>query len=262
MPLEPLTALIVDDEFHARENLQMMLGEFCPQIKVVDTASNIVEAREKILNLQPQILFLDIRMPSGSEGFGLLDSLPEKNFQVVFVTAFKHFALKAFNANAIHYILKPIDIEDLMQAVEKICDYFDSFQSDKQNLVHYLESVKSLSEAIKNAQRQNRLTLYHSKGFKIVSVNEIVRLEAEGNCTSLFFANGQKYLDTKTLKIFEETLDTDIFMRVHKSHIINFDYLREYSNIDGGMAIMHDGFHIPISRARLPEFLEKAKNIR
>lgn len=262
MPLEPLTALIVDDEFHARENLQMMLGEFCPQIKVIDTASNIVEAREKILRLHPQILFLDIRMPSGSEGFDLLDSLPEKKFQVVFVTAFKHFALKAFNANAIHYILKPIDIEDLMQAVEKISDYFDAFQSDSKNLDHYLDSVKSLSNAIKNSQRQTRLTLYHSKGFRIVSIQEIIRLEAEGNCTCLYFSNGQKYLDTKTLKVFEDTLDPEIFMRVHKSHMINFDFLREYSNIDGGMAIMHDGFQVPISRARLPEFLQKAKNIR
>ncbi|MDZ4751443.1 MAG: response regulator [Flavobacteriales bacterium] len=261
MPTSPLTAIIVDDEFHARENLQMMLAEFCPQIQVIDSAANIVDAREKIIDKKPQVLFLDIRMPSGSEGFDLLDSLPDKTFQVVFVTAFKHFALKAFNANAIHYILKPIDLEDLIQAVEKIGEYFDSFQSDEQNLEHYLNSVKSLSEAIKNSQRQSRITLYHQKGFRIVNTSEIIRLEGEGNCTSLHFSGGQKYLDTKTLKIFEETLDSDVFMRVHKSHIINFDHLREYSSVDGGMAIMDDGFHIPISRARLPEFLKKAKDI-
>ena len=115
-----LNALIVDDEELARKNLQMLLEEYCEDVEVIGQAGTIKDAKEKIETLKPDVVFLDIRMPSGSEGFDLLESIEERNFMVVFVTAFKDYALRAFNANAIHYVLKPVDIEDLQQAVEKV----------------------------------------------------------------------------------------------------------------------------------------------
>lgn len=255
-----LSALIVDDEFHARENLHMLLDEFCPSIQVVDTAGNITEAREKILRLKPQVVFLDIRMPSGAEGFDLLESLPEKNFQVVFVTAFKDYAIKAFNANAIHYILKPIDIDDLLIAVQKLQDYHGTFLENKSSFDQYIDSVHELTSLVKTQGKPRRITLYHSKGFRVVDSKDIVRLEADGNCTDIYFADGSKYLDTKTLKTFEETLDEDSFFRIHKSHLINLEHLREYLNTDGGQVVMNDGSMVPVARNRLTEFLARIKS--
>ena len=117
-----LKAIIVDDEELARKNLAMLLEEYCPQVEIIGDADNIVTAEEKITSLQPDVVFLDIRMPSGAEGFELLEKIENRNFLVVFVTAFKDYALRAFNANAIHYVLKPIDVDDLTQAMEKVLE--------------------------------------------------------------------------------------------------------------------------------------------
>jgi two-component system LytT family response regulator len=117
-----------------------------------------------------------------------------------------------------------------------------------------------LTSLVKTQGKPSRITLYHSKGFRIVDPKDIVRLEADGNCTMIFFADGNKYLDTKTLKTFEETLDEDKFFRVHKSHLINLDHLREYLNSDGGQVVMKDGTLVPVARGRLAEFLAKIKS--
>lgn len=254
-----LSALIVDDEFHARENLRMLLNEFCPDVQVVDTAGGVGEARQKIISLKPQVVFLDIRMPSGTEGFELLDSLNDKNFMVVFVTAFKDYAIRAFNANAINYILKPVDIEELQNAVKRLVEYRESFTENQANFSSYLQSINELSELIRNHKKPQRITLYHTRGFRIVNEEDIVRLEADNNCTMLYFSDGTKYLDTKTLKVFEELLPEDDFLRIHKSHIVNLNYVREYLSQDGGLVALRDGYHVPISRNKLSEFLARIK---
>ncbi|MCB0761171.1 MAG: response regulator transcription factor [Flavobacteriales bacterium] len=250
-----LTAVLVDDEQLARENLRMLLEDFCPEIEVIGTAGGVREALEVIRQKQPQVVFLDIRMPSGAEGFDLLDQLPDKNFQVVFVTAFKDYAIQALNANAIHYLLKPIDIEDLQNAVAKLVEYQGAFKESESNLNTYLQSVAELTRTMQNPTQPTRLTLYHSKGFKIVPVDEIIRLEADGGCTAFYFADGTRYLDTKNLKTYEDLLDPAKFLRIHKSYMINLQYLREYSSHDGHFAIMSDRSSVPVARARLSEFL-------
>jgi len=114
----PLRSIIVDDEEFARENLKILIEENCPEIQVVDMAASVKEAQALVQKVSPQVIFLDIRMPSGAEGFELLESLPAKKFQVVFVTAYKEYAIKAFNANAVHYLLKPIDIDELKKQLK------------------------------------------------------------------------------------------------------------------------------------------------
>jgi two-component system, LytTR family, response regulator len=257
--LLPLSALIVDDENHARENLKMLLEDYCPEVKVVGTAGTVNEARQKILDLKPRVVFLDIRMPSGAEGFELLQSLDNKDFQVVFVTAFKDYAIQALNANAIHYILKPIDIEDLEFAVNKLVEYAESFSGDERQFAQYQDSVEHLAETIATDSSPKRLTLYHNKGFKIVETKNIVRLEADGNCTAFLFDDGSKYLDTKTLKIYDEILQEPQFLRIHKSHLINLACLKEYLNQEGHMAIMVNNDRVPIARNRLSHFLSSVR---
>lgn len=255
-----LRSLIVDDETHARENLQMLIEEFCPELEVIAQASNIKEAKIKIDELNPEVVFLDIRMPSGSEGFDLIEQIESPQFQVVFVTAFKDYAVKAFQANAAHYILKPIDIEDLKNAAVKLQEYQGRFNTDNADFVTYVDAVKQVPSSLSN-DPLSRITLFHSKGFKMVKVNEIVRLEAENNCTKLFFENGEKYLDTKTLKVFDDLLANNQFCRVHKSHLIHLEHLKEYINHEGNFALMSNGDQIPIARSRLSNFLSKAKRL-
>ena len=256
-----LTAVIVDDEIMARENLRMMLEEYCPEINVLDGAENIVEAKEKILKLKPDVIFLDIRMPSGSEGFELLESIENKDFQVVFVTAFKDYAIQALNANAIHYILKPIDIDDLQTAVQKLVDYHELISNNSENEKIYKESVSNLTDQMLRNSEQKRITLYHSKGFHIVDIQDILRLEASGNYTVFHFQNGKKYTDSKTLKFYDEILSQLGFFRIHKSHLINLSYLREYISKDGHSARMSNEDLVPISRNRLSSFLTEVKKL-
>lgn len=256
-----LRALIVDDEFHARENLRMLIEEFCPELEVVGMADGPNQAKKQIADLNPDVLFLDIRMPSGAEGFDLIEVIENPKFQVVFVTAFKDYAIRAFQTNAVHYILKPIDIDDLLSATKKLLEYAQFFNQDKSAFDTYFEGVKRVPNSANESQTSTpeRLTLFHAKGFRIAKTKEIVRLEAAGNCTLIHFVDGSTYIDTKTLKTFEELLGSQDFCRVHKSHIIQFKHLVAYDNQDGSSAEMSNGDHVPIARARLQHFLKRAK---
>lgn len=255
-----LKALLVDDEEFARKNLQLLLEEFCPDVEVVGEASGKLSAIEKINELQPDVLFLDIRMPSGSEGFELLDEIENKNILVVFVTAFKDFAIRAFNANAVYYLLKPIDIDELRLAVEKLVESKKLFSENPENFQVYFRSLKNLSDTFLRNKPNNRIAISHTKGLKIVEDNTIVHLEASGNCTMLHFVDGSRYLDTRTLKIYENILDDTKFCRVHKSHIINLSLMTDYLNEDGHFAVLKGGNRIPIARNRVTEFVRMLKS--
>jgi len=258
--LHKIKALVIDDESHARENLKLLITEFCKDLEVVGEACEKIEAIEVIKKTNPDVIFLDIRMPSGAEGFELLDAIPNKTFQVIFVTAFKDYAIKAFNANAIHYILKPVDIDELISAVEKTKANKTVIEASSEQNADYFKRLEQLTANL-SASKSSKITINHSKGIKIIEDSTIVRLHAEGNCSKLFFTDESTYLDTRTLKIYENLLDTSKFFRVHKSDIINLDFLSEYSNQDGNFAIMNNGDAISISRSKVNGFIERIKNI-
>jgi two-component system LytT family response regulator len=255
------TALIIDDEELARENLSMLISEFCPEIEVIGTSGNIIDAKQKIESLQPKIIFLDIRMPSGSEGFDLLDSIENKNFHVIFVTAFKDYAIKAFNANAIHYVLKPVDIEDLRAAVLKAVDAIQLADKNPEVYTDYLTTLKNLSNSLTSNIKSNKITISHAKGIKIIEDDTILYIEADSNCSVLYFMDGTKYLDTRTLGLYEEMLNPEKFFRIHKSIIINLNHLSEYVNEDGYFAVLKNGQRLPVARTRVQDFLAKIKSI-
>jgi two-component system LytT family response regulator len=255
-----LRTLIVDDEAPARENLKLLLLDHCPEIDVVGVADSVKTAQKLIRELSPQVLFLDICMPSGTEGFDLLDSLPEKNFQVVFVTAFKDYALRAFHANAIHYILKPIDIDDLKTAVKKVVVNQESFRDNHESLTSYIKSLENLTKSMNTALPSQRITINHAKGFKIVDPSDIMYLEGEGNYTKIYFSDGSLYIDTRSLGVYEDILDPKKFFRVHKSHIVNVLCVKEFLNDEGSFVIMKNGTRLVISRLRLAGFLELFRN--
>lgn len=254
-----LRALVVDDEEFARKNLTMLLEEYCPEVEVIGEASRKDQAKAIIESSSPDVVFLDIRMPSGAEGFELLEEIENKDFLVVFVTAFKDYAIRAFNASAVYYLLKPIDIEELKLAVDKLMDTKKVYQEDPENYNTYFDSLKELSHNLLNNKQSNRIAISHTKGLKIVDDNTITHLEANGNCTMIYFEDGTRYLDTRTLKVYENLLNPEKFCRVHKSHIINLDRLLEYVNEDGHFAVLKGGIRVPVARNRVTEFVKMLK---
>lgn len=254
-----LRAIVVDDEEFARKNLVMLLEEYCPDIEVIGEASRKSQAKAIIESSKPDVVFLDIRMPSGAEGFELLDELEEKDFLVVFVTAFKDYAVRAFNASAVYYLLKPIDVEELQTAVEKLVETKKIFTDEPQNFNTYFSSLKNLSDTLLRNKPSNRIAISHTKGLKIVEDDSISHLEASGNCTTIYFKDGSRYLDTRTLKTYEMILDPSKFFRIHKSHIINLDMLSEYINEDGHFVVLKNSQRIPVARNRVTEFIKMLK---
>ena len=256
-----ITAIIVDDEELARENLQMLLEEFCPEVEVIGKGENVEQARELIIERKPEAVFLDIRMPSGEEGLELLEDARLRNFQIVFVTAFKEHAIKAFNINSIHYILKPIDIDDLKEAVVKLLNYKELFLKDNSNLESYIESLKNLSETIHYQNESTKITVAHSRGIKIIDDNTILYLEGDGNCTNIHFTDGTSFFDTRTLKVYDDILNRNKFYRIHKKHIINLDCLTDYISDDGNFAQLQNGVKLPVARARIADFVRTLKSL-
>jgi len=254
-----LRALVVDDEEFARKNLIMLLDEFCPEIEVIGEASRKDQAKAIIESSKPDVVFLDIRMPSGAEGFELLDEVEEKDFLVVFVTAFKDYAIRAFNASAVYYLLKPIDIEELQQSVSRLVETKRIYAENPENFDTYYSSLKNLSDSLLRNKPNNRIAISHTKGLKIVEDDAILHLEASGNCTTIYFKDGTRYLDTRTLKTYESLLDPLKFSRIHKSHIINLTSLTEYLNEDGHFAVLKGGLRIPVARNRVTEFVKMLK---
>jgi two-component system LytT family response regulator len=255
-----LRALVVDDEEFARKNLTMLLEEYCPEVEVIGEASRKDQAKAIIESSNPDVVFLDIRMPSGAEGFELLEEIENKDFLVVFVTAFKDYAIRAFNASAIYYLLKPIDIEELQSAVAKVTETRQTFSEQPESYTTYFDSLQELSHNLLNNKQSNRIAISHTKGLKLVDDETITHLEASGNCTTIYFKDGTRYLDTRTLKIYENLLNPLKFSRIHKSHIINLDLMREYVNDDGHFAVLEGGIRVPIARNRVTEFVKMLKH--
>ena len=248
-----ITTIIIDDEQNARENLKLILEDFCPEINVVAEAGSAEEARALITKHEPNLLFLDINMPN-EDGFELLDSIENKNFSVIFITAHNQFALKALKAGAIDYIEKPIDIEDLQAAVAKI-----STEDQSGGNVDY-NMIKTLLNEYKNDSKSDIIAVPTLSGYEIIKAEDIVHLEADESYTRIFLVDGKKCTSSMTIARYEKVLDTNTFFRVHKSHIINTrHHLKEFNRHEGNVAIMDTGEAIPVARRKLSGFISAIK---
>lgn len=249
-----LKALLVDDEVNNLESLQFLLHNDCEGVKVVAKAINAREAREWLAHHTVDVIFLDINMP-GENGFQFLSSLASQDFKIVFVTAYNEYALQAIRASALDYILKPVSIEELQNAVEKVKRSVNSPVAAEQNqqlLAHFLQTVNK-----KNLPK--KIALPQLGGISFIEVDDMVSLQADSNYTIIHMNNMQKLVISKTLKEFEELLDQTQFSRIHKSYIVNLRCIKEYSTTDGGIVKMTDGNQWSISRRQLDSFLEKMK---
>ncbi|MEM7161904.1 MAG: LytTR family DNA-binding domain-containing protein [Bacteroidota bacterium] len=244
-----IKTIIVDDEFHCRENLLQIIEEFVPNVDVVGMAKNANEARELISRESPELVFLDIKMPQES-GFELLESLPEKNFSVIFTTAHNEYGIEAIKAQAVDYLEKPIMIEDLKTAVERV-----HIKDEKA-----IPDWKSLLQEI-NQKESEKVSIPTKDGFIYVDKNEIIHLEASDSYTFIYLTNNRKHLSSKNIKVFEKQLGDESFYRIHKSHIINVrHHLKEFSRSDGNMVLLSEGRTAPVSRRKLSDFLGRVNS--
>ncbi|MBK8611379.1 MAG: response regulator transcription factor [Chitinophagaceae bacterium] len=250
----PIQALLVDDEQNNLENLKYLLEHDCTNIEVAGMAQNGAKAREWLKQNKADVIFLDISMPVET-GFEMLEKLPEHNFRVIFVTAHNEFAMQAIKASAVDYLLKPVNITELQQAVNKLHNsvHNDQFLLQNQQLINHL--VKNFTPG----QNMVKIALPQLGSISFLDVNEIISLQADSNYTIIHKQDMQKTVVTKTLKDFEDILDADHFVRIHKSHMVNLKYVTEYSTADGGIVKMSDGNLWSISRRQLDLFIQKMK---
>lgn len=242
-----ISAILIDDESKGRLALREKLSAYCPQVVVLAEAASGQEALMLIQQHKPQLIFLDIEMPR-MNGFEMLNELSEKNFHIIFTTAYDQYAIKAIKYAAFDYLLKPIDIEELRTAVSNI-DTRENSQTKKQ--------VELLSQNMLHPKKQlHKLAIPTLDGLMFYDINDIIHLEANSNYTNLYFSNKTKITASKTLKEFEELLPEDIFFRTHHSHLINLNYIKRYIKGDGGQIELQNGNYVDVSRRKKEEFLK------
>jgi len=253
-------AIIVDDERHVREVLELLLFQYCKEVEVVALASSAAEARELLKMHAIDFIFLDISMPK-EDGFTFLTTIPKENYCIIFVTAFEDYALRALKASAIDYLLKPFTPLDLIDAVSKASRHYEMLQNRDQEKQTYQDSLRNLSENISQESKNlTRITVSEQFGFQVVNTSDIIYLEADSNYTIIHLSGLKKIVATRTMGDFEKILDQPDFFRIHKSIIINLNYLKAYSSYQGNFVTLNEGTTLSISRRRLNDFRDAIKH--
>lgn len=236
-----LKVLIIDDEQDAVGFINSIINEFCPKLEVIGKAHSSMEGVRAINELHPDLIFLDVEMPHGS-GFDLLTQFPEKKFDVVFITAFDHYALRAIKFSAVDFLLKPINIHEFVHAVDKVIYKRNSASYQNANFNALLENIKASSPF--------KLAVPTSEGMEYISTTEIIRIEADRSYCWFHLQGGKKMLISKNLKEFQKLLNDQRFFRPHNSHLINLEHVKKYIRTDGGTIEMSDCSQVPIARQR------------
>jgi len=247
--MHQLKAIIIDDEERARTALSSLLKDFCQEVLILESCSNVPDGVLAINRNNPDVVFLDIEMPEYS-GFELLNFFKEIDFEIIFVTAYNEYAIKAFEVSALDYLLKPVDIDKLKLAVEKAkSKQFENSIKDRINI---------LKESF-SGEQFNKIALPMSEGLLFVDTSDIVYLEADGAYTEVWLKNGSKILVSKKIKFFEEVLELrPNFFRSHRSYMVNINFIKRYNKSENTLAL-DNGKTIVISRDKKAEFEQQLK---
>ena len=243
-----LRTIIVDDEPDAVKFIESISSEYCPNVEIVGIANSAREGVKLINEQQPDLVFLDVEMPHGS-GFDLLSNFPQKDFDVIFITAFNHYAIRAIKFSAVDYILKPININECVDAVKKV-------EASRQKNKSSSSSIDALLENIRSAL-PSKLAIPTSDGMEYLNTNEIIRVEADRSYSWFYLTDNRKYLVSRNLKEYQELLGDRNFFRTHNSHLINLEFVKKFVRQEGGYVLMTDGSNVPISRSKKELFLEQ-----
>ncbi len=243
-----IDAIIIDDEKNGRNTLVGLINSYCPEIKIVGEAFNVESGIESIKRLKPDVIFLDIEMPDGT-GFDLLSQINSVGFEVIFVTAYDKYAVKAFQFSAVDYLLKPVRPELLISSVQKLI-----------NKIDIKDLGKKIDTLLGNTKKLNKIALPTAEGLHVVKIEDIMRCSADDYYTIFYTKEGNKIIVSKTLKEYAEILESLNFFRTHQSHLINLEYVDRFVSTDGGYIIMQNGDHIEVSRRRKKLLLDKLQN--
>lgn len=244
-----IKTIIIEDEQKSLDMLAGIIQKHCPELSVIGLARNVKEGVELIETLQPELVFLDISMPDGS-GFDLLEKVSGHKFEIIFATASDQHAIKAIKYSACDYLLKPIDVEELIIAVQKVLK--------RKNAVPNMENLQFLIQHLKRSDESfQKITLPTGNAYEIISIKDIIRCEADGSYTTFYLSDKRKLLISAGLKHYEELLPESDFIRVHHHHLININQVVRLLKEDGGYAIMSDGSKIEISRRKKESFMER-----
>jgi two-component system LytT family response regulator len=224
----------------------------CPEVEISATCSNAIAAKQKVEEIQPDVLFLDVRMP-GKSGFDMLTELPASNLEVIFATAHNEYMLQALQFSAVDYLMKPVDEDRLVEAVHRVSKRLRQRKTGEQaeTLLYNLNKA--------GFPKEMKLCLPTHKGFTIVKLEEIVYCEAQRSYTIFRLFNNKSIIISKPLFDYDRLLSDTIFLRVHKSFLINLMHVKEYTRGEGGTVIMSNGMEIEVSRRRKEQFLGKVK---
>ncbi len=242
-----ISTLIIDDEADGREALRIAIEKFCPEVSLAGIYETPEQGLAAIQHLKPDLVFLDVQMPHMS-GFDLLQRLSPVTFEVIFVTAHDQYAIKAIRFSALDYLLKPVDVDDLMHAIGKVKN-----RLQQKNSAYQYQSV--LNNIQYRARKIERLAVPTFEGIEFFNTDHIIYCQADGNYTTLFLTNKQSTLISRNLKDFESLLAASGFCRVHHSYLINMKHIQKYVKGEGGYVILTDHYHVDISRRRKEEFL-------
>ena len=235
-----MKAVLIDDEISNLENLQTLLEKHCPQVTIMATAQNVKDAVEAIEQYLPHLVFLDIQM--GDEtGFDVLRLLPKRNFEVIFVTAYDHYGIQAVKFAAFDYLLKPVDIEELINAVKK-AEHKLATQIQNLQLDFLLQQLK------RPETNASTIALQMQGEIRYVALSDIIRCEADNTYTHFFLSSDEKILVSKSLKEYADLLKPSGFLRTHQSHLVNPKYVKSWLKEDGGVLLLISGEKIPISK--------------
>jgi len=243
-----LRAVIVEDEVPSQATLKKLLNLYCPHVEVIEIAGTVTDAIDAIDRGKPELIFLDIALPDG-DGFNVLENIKHIDCQVIFVTAYDKYAIRAFEFSALHYLLKPISHADLEEAVRR---FSESPAEDQQ---HHQVQLDTLQRNINH--HEQKIILPTAQGYELISLEEIIRLEASHNYTLCYLTGDRNILISKSLINFENILDELQFVRIHNKHLVNLKFIKKYFRGSGGSVKMTDHSEISVSKSRKNEFLEK-----
>ena len=241
-----LRVLIADDEKSSRDLIENYVTRYCKDLEIIAKAEDARQAVSLINEHKPDLVFLDVEMPFGN-AFDVLEQTTEVDYHTIFITAYSDYAIKALNYSAAYYILKPISIEELVSAVDKVKE----ISADD----NFSELKKVLQQNL-GAEGIQRIVLPNQNGFEIVNASDIIRISGSGNYSDLYLKNGSKKTVSKILKYFDNLEENDNFMRIHKSHIINTDYISAYKKGRGGSLIMSDGQEVEVSASKKVDLMK------
>jgi two-component system, LytTR family, response regulator len=245
--MEKIKAILVDDELSSLQNLQQKLVEFCPDILIAAVTQKPEDAILLIQQHKPDVVFLDIEMPR-MNAFRMLEKLNEYNFEIIFTTAYNHYAVDAIRISAFDYLTKPVAINDLQNAIERL---------GRNMRVQTKERIDVLKTSLADVKDpEDKIAINTAEGIEFIEIKTILRIESSSNYSKLFLLNGKNILVTKLLKDFEDMLVPYHFYRIHNSHLINLKYIKKYLRGDGGQVIMQNDEIIDVSRRKKEEFLK------